>query len=76
MNFIPGPFIFSRPYKSPLLRFPRETGEQKKGVGLANATNGIISAKYEYGPFGEVFCSVGDMAKVNPFQFSTKVLDE
>ncbi|NCC60832.1 MAG: RHS repeat-associated core domain-containing protein [Verrucomicrobiae bacterium] len=27
------------------------------------------------GPFGEVFCSVGDMAKVNPFQFSTKYTD-
>jgi RHS repeat-associated protein len=44
-------------------------------MGLVNATNGIISAKYEYGPFGEVFCSVGDMAKVNPFQFSTKYTD-
>jgi hypothetical protein len=32
--------------------------------------------KYEYGPFGEVFCLVGDMAKINPFQFFTKVLDE
>ena len=45
-------------------------------MGLVNATNGIISAKYEYGPFGEIFCSVGDTAKVNPFQFFTKVLDE
>src|SRR5574344_728805 len=44
-------------------------------MGLVNATNGIISAKYEYGPFGEVFCSVGDMAKVNPFQFLTKYTD-
>ncbi|MDD4406219.1 MAG: RHS repeat-associated core domain-containing protein, partial [Parabacteroides sp.] len=44
-------------------------------MGLVNATNGMISAKYEYGPFGEVFCSVGDMAKVNPFQFSTKYTD-
>ncbi|MDD4406248.1 MAG: RHS repeat-associated core domain-containing protein [Parabacteroides sp.] len=44
-------------------------------MGLVNATNGIISAKYEYGPFGEVFCAVGDMAKVNPFQFSTKYTD-
>ncbi|MDD4406246.1 MAG: RHS repeat-associated core domain-containing protein [Parabacteroides sp.] len=44
-------------------------------MGLVNATNGIISTKYEYGPFGEVFCSVGDMAKVNPFQFSTKYTD-
>ena len=37
-------------------------------MGLVNATNGNISAKYEYGPFGEVFCSVGDMAEVNPFR--------
>jgi RHS repeat-associated protein len=44
-------------------------------MGLVNATNGNISAKYEYGPFGEVFCSVGDMAKVNPFGFSTKYTD-
>ena len=44
-------------------------------IGLVNAANGNISAKYEYGPFGEVFCSVGDMAKVNPFQFSTKYTD-
>ena len=44
-------------------------------MGLVNATNGIISAKYEYGPFGEVFCSVGNMAKVNPFGFSTKYTD-
>jgi len=44
-------------------------------MGLVNATNGNISAKYEYGPFGEVFCSVGDMAKVNLFGFSTKYTD-
>jgi RHS repeat-associated protein len=44
-------------------------------MGLVNAANGNISAKYEYGPFGEVFCSVGDMAKVSPFQFSTKYTD-
>ncbi len=44
-------------------------------MGLVNAADGMISAKYEYGPFGEVFCSVGDMAKVNPFQFSTKYTD-
>ena len=44
-------------------------------MGLVNATNGNISAKYEYGPFGEVFCSVGDMVKVNPFGFSTKYTD-
>ena len=45
-------------------------------MGLVNAADGNISAKYKYGPFGEVICSVGDMAKVTPFQFSNKVLDE
>jgi YD repeat-containing protein len=45
-------------------------------MGLVNAANGNISAKYEYGPFGEIFCSVGDMAKVNPFGFSNEVSDE
>ncbi len=35
----------------------------------------IFMSRYEYGPFGEVFCSVGDMAKVNPFQFLTKYTD-
>ncbi len=44
-------------------------------IGLVNAANGNISAKYEYGTFGEVFSSVGDMAKVNPFGFSTKYTD-
>jgi len=44
-------------------------------MGLVFGSNGTLAAKYEYGPFGEVFCSVGDMAGVNPFQFSTKYTD-
>ncbi|MDD4406065.1 MAG: RHS repeat-associated core domain-containing protein [Parabacteroides sp.] len=46
-----------------------------QSTGPMYVKNGNISAKYEYGPFGEVFCSVGDMARVNPFQFSTKYTD-
>ena len=46
---------------------------------VSEETNARISGekgfKYEYEPFGEVFCSVGDMAKVNPFGFSTKYTD-
>ena len=45
------------------------------GIGLVNATNLMNSVKYEYGPFVEVFYSVGDMAKINPFGFSTKYTD-
>ena len=44
-------------------------------MGLVKAANGTISTRYEYGPFGEVFCSVGELAGENPFQFSTKYTD-
>jgi RHS repeat-associated protein len=44
-------------------------------VALVNATNGAISAQYEYGPFGEPISATGPMAKANPFRFSTKYHD-
>ena len=44
-------------------------------MGLVKAADGTISTRYEYGPFGEVFCSVGELAGENPFQFSTKYTD-
>ncbi len=34
------------------------------------------SARYEYGPFGEVIRATGTMAKMNPFRFSTKYQDD
>ena len=34
------------------------------------------SARYEYGPFGEVIRATGPMAKANPFRFSTKYQDD
>jgi len=43
---------------------------------LAGATDGAISAQYEYGPFGEVLRATGPMAKANPFRFSTKYQDD
>jgi RHS repeat-associated protein len=45
-------------------------------ANLINATNGMLVANYEYGPFGEVIRSTGPMAKVNPFRFSTKYQDD
>jgi len=42
---------------------------------LVNASNGEVSANYEYGPFGEVIRATGHLAKVNPFLFSTKYYD-
>jgi RHS repeat-associated protein len=45
-------------------------------MGLVNAADGTWSARYEYGPFGEVIRSTGTMAAANPFRWSTKIQDE
>jgi RHS repeat-associated protein len=44
--------------------------------GLINAADGSVLAQYEYGPFGEVIHTMGQMAKSNPFRFSTKYQDD
>ncbi|NMC83031.1 MAG: RHS repeat-associated core domain-containing protein, partial [Armatimonadetes bacterium] len=44
-------------------------------VALVKATDGTETARYEYGPFGEVIRATGTMAKENPFRFSTKRTD-
>jgi RHS repeat-associated protein len=45
-------------------------------TALINAADGIPSAQYEYGPFGEVLRKTGTMATANPFRYSTKYQDE
>ena len=45
-------------------------------LALVNATNGTISARYEYGPFGEPLRATGPAAKANPFRWGTKYADE
>jgi len=45
-------------------------------VGLAKAADGTWSARYEYGPFGEVIRATGPMAKENPFRWSTQYTDD
>ena len=49
-------------------------------TALVNAADGSESARYEYGPFGEVIRAsgpaVGSMVSVNPFRFSTKYQDD
>ena len=45
-------------------------------MGLVNATNRTVSAKYEHGPFGELLRATGPMATNNPFRFSTKYQDD
>lgn len=42
---------------------------------LVKASDGGISARYEYGPFGEVIRASGPVADENRFQFSTKRCD-
>ncbi len=45
-------------------------------TALVNAADGLVCARYEYGPFGELLRSTGPMAKLNPFRFSTKYQDD
>jgi len=44
-------------------------------VALVSATTGTETARYEYGPFGEVLRVTGPAARQNPFRFSTKRTD-
>jgi RHS repeat-associated protein len=43
---------------------------------LVSASEGSVSAQYEYGPFGELLRATGPMAKANPFRSSTKYQDD
>jgi RHS repeat-associated protein len=40
-----------------------------------DGSTGTATARYEYGPFGEVIRATGPMAKLNPFRFSTDYYD-
>jgi RHS repeat-associated protein len=44
--------------------------------GLIKGADGTISARYEYGPFGELLRATGSLAKSNPLRFSTKYHDD
>ncbi len=45
-------------------------------VGLFNTTDSSETARYEYGPFGEVVRMTGPACGINPFRFSTKCQDD
>jgi RHS repeat-associated protein len=45
-------------------------------TALVKATDGSTTARYEYGPFGELLRATGPMAKLNPLRFSTKYEDD
>ena len=44
-------------------------------VSLVSATTGDVTARYEYGPFGEPIRISGPATNLNPFRFSTKRTD-
>jgi RHS repeat-associated protein len=44
-------------------------------VALVNGNDGIASAQYEYGPFGELLRATGPLAALNPFLFQTEFYD-
>ena len=45
-------------------------------IALVQATDPLLGARYEYGPFGEVIRMTGPLASANPFRFSTKYTDD
>jgi len=49
-------------------------------AALADGTSGALTARYEYGPFGEAIRTTGPgttpMAEKNPFRFSAKYTDD
>ena len=45
-------------------------------TALVKATDGSVSARYEYDPFGQTIRATGTMAKENPYRFSTKRTDD
>jgi RHS repeat-associated protein len=45
-------------------------------VALVNSASSATAARYEYGPFGGIVRSSGDVANKMPFRFSTKHADD
>jgi RHS repeat-associated protein len=61
-------------YISAKYHWPSYDGNGNVAALVAQA-NGSLSARYEYGPFGETLRATSPMAKHNPFRFSTKYTD-
>jgi len=73
-----GGLLFSQSYSNAALTASSFHAYDGNGnvVALINATNGAVSANYEYGPFGEVIRATGPLAKTNPFRWSTQYTDD
>lgn len=67
--------IYQAPMSSPTAHFTAYDGNGNV-VALVKASDGTLSARYEYGPFGEPLRATGDaIAAANPWRFSTKRTD-
>jgi RHS repeat-associated protein len=67
--------IYQAPMSSPTAHFTAYDGNGNV-IGLVKASDGTLSARYEYGPFGEALRATGDViAAANPWRFSTKRTD-
>ena len=65
----------SPPNAQPSTHFAAFDGNGNVG-GLVNASDGTLSAKYDYNAFGETILSDGPFATANPFRYSTKYQDQ
>ncbi len=72
-----GGLLVSKTYSGGSLQMGNFYGYDGNGnvVALVNAADGTVSARYEYGPFGEPIRGRGTLAEANPFRFSTKFTD-
>lgn len=70
-----GGLLFTRNTELGMQNFVAHDGNGNV-TALVNATDGTVSAQYEYGPFGELLRATGPMAKANPYRFSTKYHDD
>lgn len=67
--------IYQAPMSSPTAHFTAYDGNGNV-IGLVKVSDGLLSARYEYGPFGEALRATGDaIAAANPWRFSTKRTD-
>ena len=69
---IGGLLVENDPSQGPLVTAYDGNGNIK---ALLKASDGVIVAAYEYGPFGEPLRVSGPMAQRNPFRFSTHYTD-
>jgi RHS repeat-associated protein len=68
-------FVTQHSTPQPSTHFPAYDGNGNV-VGLVDAADGVVSAQYEYGPFGELLRATGPQARANLFRFSTKYQDD